>query len=172
MLCINLIHCCIDIFDINQWKPQDIIKLHTILKEKTDLIYEALCRATKWRQNKMPNITRFKLPLQPCTRQCHINDDTFYVWKNIELWNGDSWIRPIDEVTIMQTVLQCRNNKQPIITYYCHKRFYFMQNKGTTYRAELLHYLIFHPMNEKKDLPPCIVKFRLGGRKPKLNTGP
>jgi hypothetical protein len=42
-----------------------------------------------------------------------------------------------------------------------HTRFYFLQNKGTTYRAELLHYLIFHPMNLEKDLPPRLDKYHL-----------
>jgi hypothetical protein len=45
MLCINLIHCRIDIFDTNQWKLQDIMELHSMLKDKTQLIYDALCKA-------------------------------------------------------------------------------------------------------------------------------
>jgi hypothetical protein len=172
MLCINLIHCCIDILDTNQWKPQDIIELYSMLKDKTQLIYDTLCKATKWQENKMPNITHFKLPFQPCTRQGHVNDDAFYAWKNIELWNMGSWIRPIDEVTMIYSVLQFHNNKPPVIADYCHQRFYFIQNKGTTYKAEWLRYLIFHPMNEEKDLPPHLDKFRLGGRKPEFNTEP
>jgi hypothetical protein len=28
-----------------------------------------------------------------------------------------------------------------------------MQTKGTSYRAEILHYLMFHPMNQLKDIP-------------------
>jgi hypothetical protein len=143
-----------------------------MLKDKAQLIYDMLCKATKRQENKMPNITHFELPFQPCTRQGRVNDDAFYVWKNIKLWNGDSWIRPIDEVTVIYSVLQFCNNKQPVLTNYCHQRFYFIQNKGMTYRAELLHYLIFHPMNEEKDLPPCLDKFRLGGRKPEFNTEP
>jgi hypothetical protein len=143
-----------------------------MLKDKTQLIYDTLCKATKWQENKMPNITHFKLPFQPCTRQGHVNDDAFYAWKNIELWNMGSWIRPIDEVTMIYSVLQFHNNKPPVIADYCHQRFYFIQNKGTTYKAEWLRYLIFHPMNEEKDLPPHLDKFRLGGRKPEFNTEP
>jgi hypothetical protein len=29
----------------------------------------------------------------------------------------------------------------------------FMRNKGTLYRAEMLQYLMFHPMKKQKDLP-------------------
>jgi hypothetical protein len=41
----------------------------------------------------------------------------------------------------------------------------FLQIKGTSYRAKMLHYLMFHPMNQQKDLPQRLDKFRLGGRK-------
>jgi hypothetical protein len=51
-------------------------------------------------------------------------------------------------------------------------RFYFLQNNGTTYQAELLHYLIFHLMNQEKDLQPRLDMFRLGGRKLKFITEP
>jgi hypothetical protein len=56
--------------------------------------------AGEWKENKLPNIARFKLPFQPCTRQGHENDDAFFVWKNIEYWNGDAWTRRIEEVAI------------------------------------------------------------------------
>jgi hypothetical protein len=44
-----------------------------------------------------------------------------------------------------------------------------MQTKGTSYQAEMLHYLMFHLMNQKKDLPQLLDKFRLGGRKPQID---
>jgi hypothetical protein len=44
-----------------------------------------------------------------------------------------------------------------------------MQTKGTSYRAEMLHYLMFHPMNQQKDLSQRLDKFQLGGRKPHIN---
>jgi hypothetical protein len=44
----------------------------------------------------------------------------------------------------------------------------FIQTKGTLYRAEMLHYLMFHPMNQQKDLPQRLDKLRLGGRKPQI----
>jgi hypothetical protein len=28
-----------------------------------------------------------------------------------------------------------------------------MQTKGTSYQVEMLHYLMFHPMNQPKDIP-------------------
>jgi hypothetical protein len=45
---------------------------------------------------------------------------------------------------------------------------HFMQTIGTSYQAEILHYLIFHPMNQQKDLPQRLDKFWLGGRKPQI----
>jgi hypothetical protein len=74
--------------------------------------------------------------------------------------------------TVMLRLLQCLNNKPPVMTDYCNQCFYFMQNKGTTYWVELLHYLIFHPMNQEKDLSPRLDMFRLGGRKPQFNSEP
>jgi hypothetical protein len=44
-----------------------------------------------------------------------------------------------------------------------------MQTKGTSYRAEMLYYLMFHPMNQQKDLPQRLDKFRWGGRKPQID---
>jgi hypothetical protein len=43
-----------------------------------------------------------------------------------------------------------------------------MQTKGTSYWAEMLHYLMFYPMNQQKDLPQRLDKF-LGGRKPQID---
>jgi hypothetical protein len=44
-----------------------------------------------------------------------------------------------------------------------------MQTKGPSYWAEMLHYLMFHPMNQQKDLPQRLDKFPLGGRKPLID---
>jgi hypothetical protein len=30
---------------------------------------------------------------------------------------------------------------------------HLIQTNGTSYRAEMLHYLIFHPTNQPKDIP-------------------
>jgi hypothetical protein len=84
MYCINLVHSRIDIFHNDHWRPHDVIELHNKIKDKTQLISDALCRATEWKKNKLPNITRFMLPFQHCTRQGHKNDDAFFAWKNIE----------------------------------------------------------------------------------------
>jgi hypothetical protein len=45
-----------------------------------------------------------------------------------------------------------------------------MQTKGTSYRVEVLDYLMFHPMNQQKDLPQRLDKFRLGGRKQQIDA--
>jgi hypothetical protein len=68
------------------------------MKEKLQLIYQALCQVTEWQKLKMPNLQHFKLPFQPCVRQGNENDDAFFVWKHIEFWNRDSWQGVIDEV--------------------------------------------------------------------------
>jgi hypothetical protein len=64
-------------------------------------MHDALCLATEWTKNKMPNISRFKSPFQACTRQMHVNDGAIYEWKNIELWTGDKWVSSVDEVNII-----------------------------------------------------------------------
>jgi hypothetical protein len=68
MLCVNLVHSRIDIFDLNHWTKQEVIELHSTLKKMIPLIHDALCLATEWRKNKMPNISWFKSPFQACTR--------------------------------------------------------------------------------------------------------
>jgi hypothetical protein len=68
MYCINLVHSQIDIFYSNHWRPQDILELYDKLKDKMQLVSDALCRATEWKENNLPNIARFKLPFHPCTR--------------------------------------------------------------------------------------------------------
>jgi hypothetical protein len=101
MLCVNLVHSRIDIFDLNHWTKQEVIEMHITLKEKIPLIHDALCLATEWTKNKMPNISHFKSPFQACTRQMNINDDAIYVWKNIELWTGVKWVSSVEEVNGM-----------------------------------------------------------------------
>jgi hypothetical protein len=44
-----------------------------------------------------------------------------------------------------------------------------MQTKETLYQAEMLHYLMFHSMNQQKDLPWRLVKFQLGRSKPQID---
>jgi hypothetical protein len=57
-----LVHSQIDIFGSNHWRSHDVIELHNKLKDKMQLISADLCRATEWKENKLPNITQFKLP--------------------------------------------------------------------------------------------------------------
>jgi hypothetical protein len=45
-----------------------------------------------------------------------------------------------------------------------------MQTKGTSYQAKMLHYLMFHSMNQQKDLPQRHDKFQLGGRKSQIDN--
>jgi hypothetical protein len=44
-----------------------------------------------------------------------------------------------------------------------------MQTKGTSYQAEMLHNMMFHPMNQQKDLPQRLNKFRFGRSKPQID---
>jgi hypothetical protein len=84
----------------------------------------------------MPNLTRFKYSFQPCTLQGHVNDDAFFTWKNIELWNVNMWQGTIEEVlyynytTPQFLYVTTTLHNPPII---------FMQHKGTSYRAEMQH---------------------------------
>jgi hypothetical protein len=98
MYCVNLVHSHIDIFDSNHERTESLIQWHSKIKGKIPLIYDALCMATDWKKHKMSNLKRLKYPFQPCTLQAHINDDAFFTWKNIELWNGDMWQGNIEEV--------------------------------------------------------------------------
>jgi hypothetical protein len=41
----------------------------------------------------------------------------------------------------------------------------FMQHKGTSYRAEMLHYLLFYLMSQMKELPCRLDKFQIGCRR-------
>jgi hypothetical protein len=41
--------------------------------------------------------------------------------------------------------------------------FYAIAVQGPIYRCELLHYQIFHPMNQA-EIPGSLDKFRIGGR--------
>jgi hypothetical protein len=46
---------------------------------------------------------------------------------------------------------------------------YFFQFKGNIYRVELMHYAIFHPLNQA-DLPDELDVYRIGGRKIALDN--
>jgi hypothetical protein len=46
---------------------------------------------------------------------------------------------------------------------------HLMQTKGTSYQAEMLHYTMFHPMNQQKDLPQRLDKFRFSQSKPQID---
>jgi hypothetical protein len=98
MYCVNLVHNCIDIFDSTYERTESLVQWHSKIKGKIPLIYDALCKAMDWKKHKMPNLTCFKYPFQPCTLQGYINDDAFFAWKNIELWNGNTWQGNIEEV--------------------------------------------------------------------------
>jgi hypothetical protein len=60
-------------------------------------------------------------------------------------------------ISIFTTIIGC--NRLPTLLH-------FLQTKGTSYWVEMLHYPMFHPMNQQKDLPQRLDEFRLGGRKP------
>jgi hypothetical protein len=114
----NLVHSRIDIFYFNHERTKSLVQWHSKIKAKFPLIYDALCKATDWKKHKMPNLKRFKYPFQPCTLQGYVNDDAFFAWKNIELWNGNTWQGTIEEVwyytfTTAQSLYCCNTLSQP-----------------------------------------------------------
>jgi hypothetical protein len=52
-------------------------------------------------------------------------------------------------------------------TFFC--GYLFFQFKGNIYRVELLHYAIFHPLNQA-DQPDELDVYRTGGRKIALDS--
>jgi hypothetical protein len=44
-----------------------------------------------------------------------------------------------------------------------------MQTKETSYWAEMLHYQMFHPMNQQKGLPRRLDKIRMDQSKPQTD---
>ncbi|TVU04206.1 hypothetical protein EJB05_50232, partial [Eragrostis curvula] len=138
LYCINIPQKRIDILDSNDWKSKGINqdKWHEPLKAKIPLMYEVFCKATDWNKMKMPDFSRYKAPYRSCVKQQKEDDSAIFSWKNLELWQGDSYAGPVDG------------------------------SKGYTYRAEMLHYIIFHAMNEQQELPEKLDKFRIGGRRP------
>jgi hypothetical protein len=47
------------------------------------------------------------------------------------------------------TIMHIMDDIEMLLTTLLH----LMQTKGTSYRAQMLHYLMFHPMNQPKDIP-------------------
>jgi hypothetical protein len=84
----------------------------------------------------MQNLKRFKYPFQPCTLQGYVNDDAFFAWKNIELWNGNTWQGTIEEVlyytfTTTQSLYCCNTFSQSGHHFNAAQR-YFAQSRDAT----------------------------------------
>jgi hypothetical protein len=136
MYCVNLVHSHINIFDSNHERIESLIQWHSKIKGKIHLIYDALCKATDWKKHKMPNLTHLKYPLQPCTLQAHANDDAFFAWKNIELWNGDTWQGNIEEVRYFyftpSQFISVTTTSQNLTTIFNAAYRYFLQGRDAT----------------------------------------
>ncbi|KAL6644105.1 hypothetical protein ACP70R_018871 [Stipagrostis hirtigluma subsp. patula] len=80
-------------------------------------------------------IRKWKIPFFPCPLQKLNNDCLFFVWKFLESFNGECFVEEIEE------------------------------RKGSLYRCELLHYLLFHPLNHSREIPDSFDIFRVGGKR-------
>ncbi|RLN03420.1 uncharacterized protein C2845_PM13G08780 [Panicum miliaceum] len=85
-------------------------------------------------KNKFPEFDNWSMVFIDAPKQAGPSDCMFFLWKYMEFWDGD-----------------CLNiDINPF--------------KGMIYKAELMHYLMFHPINQA-DLPDELDLYRLGGRK-------
>ncbi|RLM74119.1 uncharacterized protein C2845_PM15G06920 [Panicum miliaceum] len=84
--------------------------------------------------NKFPLFDKWSTPLINLPKQVGPSDCMFFLWKYMEFWDGESLHTDINPF------------------------------KGMIYRVELMHYLMFHPLNQV-DLPDELDIYRLGGMK-------
>ncbi|CAM0145897.1 unnamed protein product [Urochloa decumbens] len=83
---------------------------------------------------KFPTFHNWSKPFIDLPKQAGPRDCMFFVWKYMEFWDGD---RLNIEINLF---------------------------KGMIYRIEMMHYAVFHALNQA-DLPDELDIFRLGGRK-------
>ncbi|CAN6317597.1 unnamed protein product, partial [Urochloa humidicola] len=83
---------------------------------------------------KFPKFDNWSRPFVDLPKQAGGNDCMFFLWKYMEFYDGNT--------------LQIKLN--PF--------------KGTVYRVEMMHYAVFHPLNQA-DLLDALDIFRLGGRR-------
>ncbi|CAL5041915.1 unnamed protein product [Urochloa decumbens] len=88
----------------------------------------------KLTKGKFPTFHNWSKPFIDVPKQAGPSDCMFFVWKYMEFWDGDRLNIEINPF------------------------------KGMIYRIEMMHYAVFHALNQA-DLPDELDIFRLGGRK-------
>ncbi|RLN19772.1 uncharacterized protein C2845_PM02G16770 [Panicum miliaceum] len=89
-------------------------------------------------KNKFPQFDNWSRPFIDVPKQAGPSDFMFFLWKYMEFWDGESLNIDINPF------------------------------KGMIYNIEMMHYLVFHPLNQG-DIPDELDIYRLGGRKIEWN---
>jgi hypothetical protein len=94
----------------------------------------------------------------------------------MEHWDGNKLhveINPVSCYSFFLPLSSCRFvfysafSMFHFFTFFC--SYLFFEFKGNIYRVELMHYAIFHPLNQA-DLPDELDVYRIGGRKIALDS--
>ncbi|TVU25205.1 hypothetical protein EJB05_27693, partial [Eragrostis curvula] len=134
--CFNLEHNCIDILDPMDYKAGDIRFSDMHPKEWVDLMMSRLSSAFQRISNKSFKVFDSKRRYR--FKVPMMNDEgeaIFFTMKFLEYFDG--------EENPLRTKIDPERSPQ--------------------LKAEMLHYLMFHPLNEVEELPPEIERFRLPG---------
>ncbi|KAL6598274.1 hypothetical protein ACP70R_046439 [Stipagrostis hirtigluma subsp. patula] len=116
--CFNIEHQRIDVLDSADWDAKGTLQID----HHRNVFEEKLPIAFEAFHEatgwrKLQAIRKWKTPFFPCPLQKLNNDCLFFVWKFLESFNGECFVEQIEG------------------------------RKGSLYRCELLHYLLFHPLN-------------------------
>ena len=169
--CINLIHNRIDILDSIDyiWRNTDPEVRNRPIAEKMPIISAAFQKVTN---NKFPRFGNWDRAFIDLPKQAGPNDCMFFLWKYMEFWDGDRLNIDINPVSYYFTIfifsICACDFSNPYLPFFppCALLFvpFFLQFKGMIYMIELMHYCIFHALNQA-DLPDELDVYRLGGRK-------
>ncbi|KAJ1264528.1 hypothetical protein BS78_08G008200 [Paspalum vaginatum] len=138
--CVNFEHGRIDVLD-----SLDFPSLNTKFNahhdnEKMGILQQRLCNALQIFSKRFPDFRRWRrIHFTKAPVMVHENDCASIAFRFLEAYDGESLslTDPID------TVSQCANSSQ--------------------LRSGMLHYMMFHPTNRIKLLPPEIEKYRQDG---------
>jgi hypothetical protein len=105
----------------------------------------------------------------------------FFVWKYMEQWDGDKLHIEINVVSCYFLFFPLSSSIDIVLMLYVYFSAFpclifpfflwlsIFQFKGNIYRVELMHYAIFHPLNQA-DLPDELDVYRIGARKIALDS--
>ena len=168
---INLIDIHIDILDSIDyiWGNSDPEVRHWPIAEKMPIISAAFQKVTN---NKFPRFGNWDRAVIDLPKQAGPNDCMFFLWKYMEFWDGNHLNIDINPVSYYFTIfifsICACDFSNPYLPFFppCALLFvpFFLQFKGMIYMIELMHYCIFHALNQA-ELPDELDVYRLGGRK-------